>query len=560
MGKINIQKMLSEGAGRYVKKTADYVKRYGVKDLVAKTMEKYQRSADRYGEVYRKFLPAQEELEAQEKEVFPNMPLISVVVPAYETEESYLRQMADSVLRQTYANWELVVADGSDSDKVEKVMEEYAGLPESGKIRYSRLEDNAGISANTNEAIKQAAGEYIGFLDHDDFLERNALYEMVKRINEAPQAELFYSDEDKVSADVSEYMQPHFKPDFNAELLRSNNYICHFLVTAKTLLDRVGFLNPEYDGAQDYDLVLRCSEQAARIEHIAKILYHWRIHDGSTAVNTGSKLYAYEAGKNAILAHLERIGEPQDVKLKADLGFYRVMYYDDNFRQLTVLIAERQKEEPKELLELKKIGVTVKYIASDTTPMVCMITTRYGLILKKMSYLPKKKELAEMMGILKRKEVAAVGTKSVSSNGRILQNGLVFFENGLVRPAFEQLKKNYKGYMRRAELTQYADGISFSCAMIKKEALEMTGGFLKRLPSDYRDMDFCLQLKKAGYKVVQDSYISVEAKEEQEYSRVEENQARLMLRERWGAVLKNGDIFYNPNFDRGNAQFAIQAR
>lgn len=560
MGKINIQKMLSEGTGRYIRKTAGYVKRYGVKDLVAKTLEKYQRSADRYGEIYRKFLPEEEELEAQKKERFTKAPLISIVVPAYETEETYLRQMVNSVIGQTYINWELVIADGSNSDKVQKVVEEYTLRIEDGSIRYIRLDENKGISANTNEAIRRAGGEYIGFLDHDDFLERNALYEVVKRINEVPQAELIYSDEDKVSADVSEYMQPHFKPDFNAELLRSNNYICHFLVVAKTLMDRTGMLDSEYDGAQDYDFVLRCSEQAAGIEHIAKILYHWRVHEGSTAVNTGSKLYAYEAGKKAIFAHLERIGESHEVKLKADLGFYRVMYHDENFKQLTILIAERQKEETRELQELKKLGATVKYIACDTTPMVCMITTRYGMILKKLSYLPKKNELAEMMGILKRKEVAAVGTKSVSGAGKIMQNGLVFFENGLVRPAFEQLKKHYKGYMRRAELTQYADGISFSCAMIKKEALEMTGGFLEGLPPAYRDMDFCLQLAKAGYKVVQDSYVSVEAEEEKKYSQVEENQARLMLRERWGSVLKTGDIFYNPNFDRGNAQFAIQAR
>ncbi len=281
----------------------------------------------------------------EEAKKFPY--LLSLVVPTYETKEVFLREMIESVLAQSYENWELILADASSSDKVKEIAEEYR-LKEQGKnrIQYIRLPENKGISENTNVGIEAATGDYIGLLDHDDFLTPDALYEIAKAVAEGGKAGklpiMLYSDEDKYENNACIFMQPNIKYKFNLDLILSNNYICHLLFLKSDRIKSLK-LRKEYDGAQDYDLVLRTvgellqSTEAVKlpekIYHIPKVLYHWRSHEDSTAENTASKTYAYEAGKAALEDFCRQRGWHVTVTHARHLGFYEISYQPDIFAQ-----------------------------------------------------------------------------------------------------------------------------------------------------------------------------------------------------------------------------------
>ena len=252
-------------------------------------------------------------------------PKISIVVPTYRTPIVFLREMIDSVRAQTYPNWELCIGDGSEGDQeLVDTLAEYAAQDE--RIKYQVLEKNLGIAGNTNGALALATGDYIGLLDHDDVLPPNTLFEVAKALNE-DDYDVLYTDEDKVSGDLSEHDDPNFKPDFSPDLLHSHNYITHFFVARKSIVDDIQGFRSEFDGSQDYDFIFRCTERAKKIKHIPKILYHWRIHGNSVAGDPASKMYAYEAGKRAIEEHLKRIGiQGARVEHTSMWGMYHVTY------------------------------------------------------------------------------------------------------------------------------------------------------------------------------------------------------------------------------------------
>ncbi len=292
-----------------LKKTYYYFKKNGIVDTYYALRERlYARTSPLYMAGYDYVPVAEEELQKQREAVFDNAMKFSILVPMYETKPEFARVMIDSVLAQTYANWELILADASKTDVVRDVVVEYTS---DSRICYVRIKENKGISENTNEALHHATGDYIGLLDHDDLLTPDALYEMAITIqnakNEGKEVAFVYSDEDKCDTEAQKYYEPHIKSGFNMDLLFSNNYICHFLVMKTELMKRVGF-RKEYDGAQDFDLVLRAFLQKEPLEeilHVNKVLYHWRCHESSTAANPQSKLYAYEAGKCAVESALE---------------------------------------------------------------------------------------------------------------------------------------------------------------------------------------------------------------------------------------------------------------
>ena len=303
-----------------------FVRKYGILSLYRKMKERQERNRAEKGYeswLFQK-LPGEEETQSQRKREFPFAPVISVLVPVYETPENFLRQMLESVLNQSYEKLELCITDGSPSDRVRRVVEEYA-LQDS-RIRYQKLEKNLGIAGNTNAALEQAAGAYVGLLDHDDLLLPGALYEIVQALNEGEPADAVYTDEDKLDPENNRHFQPHFKPDFNPEYLRSNNYICHFFVVKREIALRTGGFREEFDGAQDHDFIFRCTEQSRKVIHIPKVLYSWRCHAASTASNPESKLYAYEAGRRAVAAHLDRTGRTGRVLNTENYGFFRVQY------------------------------------------------------------------------------------------------------------------------------------------------------------------------------------------------------------------------------------------
>ena len=343
-GKIQWTKMFRKLSPYTIRKGFRYMKHYGPKEFWIRLHERFEPEEVPYGPWYRAYIPTEETLETQRKQKFDYSPLISIAVPAYQTPVEFLRQMIESLIVQTYSNWELCIVNASpDNEEMQKVLAEYSAGD--SRVRFCNLKENLGIAENTNRAFAMAKGEFVGLLDHDDLLAPNALYEIVKILQDHPQADALYTDEDKVTTELDEHFQPHLKSDFNLDLLRSNNYICHFFVVRKSIVEKTGGFRKEFDGAQDYDFIFRCTENAGEVLHVPEILYHWRTHKASTADNPASKMYAFEAGKRAIEAHLERTGTKGEVSHTQDLGFYRVKYPVQGKPLVSVIIPNKDEKE-----------------------------------------------------------------------------------------------------------------------------------------------------------------------------------------------------------------------
>lgn len=318
-----------------IKKTINYSRKNGYSETF---FAAWERMTANYHRDYTYRGPNKDELLRQKNDKSITDIRFSILVPAFETRTVYMTALIDSCLAQTYENWELIIADGSKSEVVKKAVSAYGDA----RIKYKKLPENGGIGGNTGKAIELAEGDYCGLLDHDDMLTPDALYEMahaIKDKNDEKRPILVYSDEDKCDSSGTKFYDPHFKLDFNLDLILTNNYICHFTVVETDTIRKLG-IRTEYDGSQDYDLVLRIvstlllrereNASAVRVEekiaHVPKVLYHWRCHENSTADNPQSKMYAYEAGKKALIDFADRMGWKGDVRHNKHLGFYRIEY------------------------------------------------------------------------------------------------------------------------------------------------------------------------------------------------------------------------------------------
>lgn len=475
------------------------VKEKRAKNLALKDYEKERLAA----------LPSKEELEAQKKKIFSgNDVTFSIVVPTYHTPELFLRQMIESVLGQTFCRVELCIADGSRDDSVERIVRAYMASDQ--RIRYKRLAENKGISENTNEGLMMAAGEYIGLLDHDDLLEPHALYEMRMALEQYPQAEVLYTDEDKVSFDLEHYFEPHYKPDFNPDLLRSNNYICHFTVVKRSLLDSVGYFRPEYDGAQDYDLVLRLTEKAKCVVHIPKVLYHWRCHQASTAANPMSKLYAYEAGRRAVEAHLERCGESGTVSETRFYGFYQTNYQIPADFSASLILFSTNGQNHKKILnnfsgefhrqntgnviyydnEFNKFVIFSKDQKIDSPVLLFAEAGLHGISAEALSQLA--------VNCL-RNGIGMAGGRILSDRGELLYGRM---EQGSgKKPVYADrgLAKGFTGYFHKAVLQQNTEGVSFRLFAVRRELFEKWKP--EKADSEEMMQDLCSFVKKSGYRI-----------------------------------------------------------
>ena len=434
--------------GENYKRLLSYIKRNGVKASVFKVIERLSRddSEKTYSQDVFDLICDKEEEEFERSVNFKNRYKFSIIVPAYETGARRIKEMIFSVLSQTYDNFELCIADASNTDEVENAVKSM----NSDKIKYVRLKENKGISENTNEALKLATGEYVVFLDHDDILTKNALFEVMNVFETAPvnQIKLVYSDEDKCNDECDTFFDHHIKPDFDIDLLRSNNYICHMLTVSRELALSVGGFDKDYDGAQDHDFILRCVEKLNRneIKHIGKVLYHWRSHTSSTATNPDSKLYAYEAGKRAVKAHLERLHIDAEVSDTMHLGFYRVKYKVSAHDLTDVKIMSLDELKALSIDELKESDFKYAMIINDNV----RLTNADGI--------------EEMLGINK---------------GKIESAGYSVNEEGELTPDFSGLNKNFSGYLHRAKLTREVAGVCTDCMMVKKSAINADKTFNK---------------------------------------------------------------------------------
>lgn len=510
-----------------IKRLVNLIKRYGIRDLIYKKLEHDIRDRLDYDSWYRKnVVQSENDLWQQRQAEFECEPLISIVVPTYETKERFLEELISSVIAQTYANWELCIADGSHSSKVKDyIMKNYA---EEKRIHYKKLDKNLGIAQNTNCGLEMAKGELIGLLDHDDLLAPNALYEVVKAKNENNRAQVFYSDEDKLVDETNKHVQPHFKPDLNWFLIRSNNYICHFFVVETELAREVGGFRSEFDGAQDYDFILRCIEKARATVHISKVLYHWRIHSGSTSVNTSSKLYAYDAGKRAIEAHLKRTGIKGKVTMCSDLGFYRTDYSFDPSRSVEVLNVQEAKKK-------LTIGEINNYMPRDYYVIVDDSIKMKGSEWKK-----------DMLSVCQRKGVGMVGARIYSARGKMVNSVLTLNRTGKLVPIFEGLRKGFKGDFSRAVTCQNVGFLDAGCIVVSGDILRELGGFSKDFTARHAVADMCMRMEEYGVSVVYQPK-AVGTRYGKNKSEAGNDREQSTFIRKWNHRLRSGDRYYNRN-------------
>jgi GT2 family glycosyltransferase len=599
--------VLESKAEKYGKKGMDYLRGHGVRALTRKVWNKFSGSDERsidYGKWLAHHLPTEEELVSQRQETFPYMPKISIVVPLYKTKPEYLKEMIESVQNQTYANWELCLSDGSgENSPIESLLQRYESEEPRIRVIYNRRQLR--ISENTNEAIKACTGEFVAFMDHDDVLPAHALYECVKAVNEHPETEVIYSDEDKTSLFGNRYFDPHFKPDFNIDLLCSVNYISHFFVVKRTLQEKVGMLRPEFDGSQDYDFILRCVEATGHICHIPKVLYHWRCHEESTAENPQSKLYAFEAGKRAIQAHYDRIGVQAEVSMGEQLGLYRTHFIrpqdplvsilipnmdhvDDLERCITsivenssyrnfecIVIENNSREEAtfafyRELEERYPQVRVERYEGSFNFSDInnfgaAKAKGEYLLLLNNDTKIINADWLEELLGYGMRKDVGIVGARLYYGDDTIQHAGVILGLGGMAGHAFVQYPKYNPGYFCRIITAQDLSAVTAACMLVRRQVYEEVGGLSVDLAVAFNDIDFCLKVRNAGYLVVYNPYVELyhyESKSrglEDTPEKLERFQKEIaVLEEHWPDVFKKPDPYYNPNLTLKRSDYGLR--
>ena len=585
----------------------DFWKENGLRALILKSKHKIQGLDNDYdyGEWYELTKPSEEELERQRNTHFDYEPRLSIVIPVYKTPERYLQEMLDSIVNQTYSKWEVCIADGSPrGESRERLIKRYADRDT--RFKYVILGENKGISGNTNAAMDMAQGDFLVLADHDDTLTPDALFECVKAMNEDPLYDVIYSDEDKLDMDGQALFDPHFKPDFNPDLLTSVNYICHLFVVNRNLVEVIGGFRQEFDGAQDYDFIFRCTEQARKVHHIPKVLYHWRCHMNSTASNPESKMYAFEAGARAIKAHYDRMGIAVDsVEKGVDYGIYHTRFHLDEeplvsviipnkdhradldlcltslldkgtYRNLEVIVVENNSTEPEtfdyyeELQEKRKNVRVVTWkrefnFSAINNYGVTFAHGEYLLFLNNDVEVIEPDVIREMLGYARRDDVGIVGARLLYQDDTIQHAGVVIGFGGIAGHTFIGLHQAENSYFHRAMCAQDYSAVTAACMMSKRSLFDQVGGFREELAVAFNDIDYCLKIRSLGKKVVYNPYALLyhyESKSRgledtpEKVERFNREVARFIGY--WPEIVINGDPYYNPNLTLRKSNFALR--
>lgn len=491
-----------------IKKGIHYIQNNGFGGLQA-AIQSHVQGAMHYQEWFLEHKVDHEEIESQRCIRFAYQPKISLLVPAYHTPPQMLTELLESVIRQTYENWELCIAVGSMGDtQMEQILEQYQKRDQ--RIRVQTLSANGGISGNTNAALAMADGEFCALLDHDDLIEPDALFEVVKALQDQKTA-IVYTDEDKVNETLTEYSDPNFKPDFSLDLLRSQNYITHLFVVRTSILKQIGGFRKEFDGAQDYDVILRCAEQAEKIAHVPKILYHWRMIDGSTASDPETKMYCYEAGRNAIAEHLKREGIKAVVEHARLLGRYHVVYELEKYPLLTVVIAQTETDGQEKIRQAvlehggyqncEFLYVNESDCVSAYNEAVKQAKGDYFLFINGKIEPRTEDSVKEMLALCMQENVGAVGTKIIDKKKRIRDAGIILGCQGNGGHAFRGLDVRAHSYMNRAEQIGNYSAVSADVLMVSRENFEKAGGFLNN-DLESAQIHFCSQLVRLRKRIV----------------------------------------------------------
>lgn len=588
-----------------LKKALEYYSHNGFKRTVRKICRKVHRRNETvtYREFQKKYSVTKEQLEKQRQTRFPYEPKFSIAIPLYKTKERYLKELLDTILNQTYPNWELCLADGSgESDNLEAFLKPY--MERDDRIKYCILQENRGIAGNTNAALDMSTGDYIILCDHDDLLSLDALYECAHAINQNREIDVLYSDEDKVDMTSQRFFEPHFKSDYNIDLLCTMNYICHIFVVRRQVYDKVGGFESRFDGAQDHDFVLRCTESAKQVYHIPKVLYHWRCHEASTSSNPESKLYAFENGCKAVKAHYDRINVPATVEQGPFYGMYRTRYQwreepllsiiipnkdhaDDLskciqsilqksiYKNYEIIVVENNSTQDETFAYYKQIeqlkNVTVIYYEGEFNYSrinnfgANHAKGDYYLLLNNDTEMIEPDGIKEMMDICMRDDVGIVGARLFFGDNTIQHAGVIIGFGGMAGHAFIGQDREDNGYFSRIISVQDLSAVTAACLLVKKSVFEEVGGLEEEFKVAFNDIDFCLKVRRIGKLVVYNPYATFYHYESK--SRGQENSAEKVARfnsevalfgRRWESVLKDGDPYYNMNLTLDKADFSLK--
>ena len=567
---MNVKQISERLNKENVKKGFEYIRRNGVSRFWTLAKAKAFPAGKSYKEWYEEHCPTKEELMRQREVEFSVQPLISIVVPTYQTPIPFLKDMIDSVRKQSYEKWELCIADGSlngdeNDTKVIRVREELNRYSmEDKRIKVVYLEENQGIAENTNQALALATGEYIGLFDHDDMLTPDALYEIVKAINDYDY-DVLYTDEDKISEDSHDYKKPVFKPDYSPELLCANNYITHFFVAKKSIVDRLEGFRKEYDGSQDYDFIFRCVELAKKVGHVSKVLYHWRMHGGSVAGDPTSKMYAYDAGKKAIQSHYERVGIQANVEHMERLGLYHTEYKMIKQPLISVIIYGEDDEKKKRCSEwfkrkdysnleiLASAGISVEEINA----LAEKARGSYLFFVSENLESVERDALQQMAGVLQIQNVGAVSGKVIGRKHTVEDVGVVFRTNGDLCKANYGIGDCDYGDMFRAKVMSNYSILSLNCFMTHKNTFEELGRFNKHFSLSFAAADYCLKLRMHGKRCVMQASVVWESKGSMKTGIINDEERERFYKE-WQEVLRMGDSYYNSNYAKQGALYILE--
>lgn len=596
-------------AVHWVRRTKQRIAQYGslkgiARKLDAKKIERKART--QHGTAS---FPNEEEAARQRETKFRRNIRFSILVPLYNTPEKFLRQAIDSVRAQTYGNWQLCLADGSDAEHgdVERICREYAS--QDTRIYYRKLSSNEGISGNTNACLSMASGDYIALFDHDDVLHPSVLYEYMKVICDRG-ADYIYCDEAtfKGSKTIDDMITLHFKPDYAPDNLRANNYICHFSAFDKKLLDGTELFRSEFDGSQDHDMILRLTSRAKCIVHVPKLLYYWRSHAGSVAADIGAKSYAIAAAKGAVAAHLREQGF-KNFEIKSTKAFetiFQIKYEIQGNPKVSIVIPNKDHIEDLkrcidsvvkkstydnyEIIVVENNSVTEEIFAYykeiQENPRITVITYEgdfnyskinnlgvsraqgeYVLLLNNDTQVITLDWIEEMLMYAQRDDVGAVGAKLYYED-RTIQHAGVVLGLGQHRTAGHthyRVDSNNLGYMGRLCYAQNVMAVTGACLMMRRTVFDSLGGLDENFAVSLNDVDLCVRAWKAGYVNVFTPFAELyhfesvsrglddQGEKAQRYNKESE-----AFRRKWKEVLKAGDPYYNPNFSLDRSDFALK--
>ena len=553
--------------------------------------------------------PTPEEARRQQDTKFERMVKVSILVPLYNTPMNFLNEMIDSVRNQTYQNWELCLADGSDAEHAEvgARCKEYAA--QDNRIIYYKLEKNEGIAGNTNQCYKLATGEYIGLFDHDDVLHPSVLYEYVKVINEQ-NADYIYCDETTFKGDsIDNMITLHFKPDYSVDNLRANNYICHFSVFARELLEGTELFRSGFDGSQDHDMILRLTSNAKNIVHVPKLMYYWRSHKASVASDISAKPYAIAAAKGAVADHLTRNGY-KNFEIKSTRAFetifeikYEIQKEDkisilipnkdhiDDLRRCLESIKERSTYDNYEVIVIENNSTEeatfAYYKTLENQEKIKVVTYEgefnyskinnfgakyatgeYLLLLNNDTQVITMNWLESMLMYAQRSDVGAVGAKLYYGDHTIQHAGIVLGLGAHRTAGHTHYKINHDnlGYMGRLCYAQNVSAVTGACLMVRKSIFEELGGLDESFKIALNDVDFCLRIRQKGFLNVftpfaelyhfESASRGIDIQDEAKAKRYEEEAEH--FRVKWKEVLEKGDPYYNPNFSLDYSDYSLK--